>query len=883
MRILSDLWFRFRALFWGGRMDEEFLEEAAFHMEMETKESIRNGMSPKEARRQAQIAFGGVETHRERAREARGVRLAEELCQDLRFAIRSLRRRPAYSVFVILTVALGIGGISATFTLINGVFLRPLPYEGADQLVMVWNTDAEPEPFELTSADFLDWREQAQSFSDFSAYVPSGSILERDLGAEMVTTVRVTPGFFTLLRVDPALGLGFLPRHGIPGSDPVVMLSQSAWLTRFGGDPAVLEQNLSIDGEVHRVVGVLPPSFRAPIPGIGREGPELWVPIQLDAATAIRESHHLKVLGRLADGVSLNEAGAELVGVARQLELAYPETNAGESAVIIPLRDQHYGATKAPILMAFGAAVLLMLIVCANLANLVLAHGETRRREFAIRTSIGAGSIRLLRLLIVENLVLALSGGLMGFGLVVAGGLLLPALQRSFLSPVADIRIDIQVGAFLLVSAVLVGVFFGLLPLVGWRRVRIQAALKQHSCASGTGLSTQFWRRGLVVIQICLAVGLSVNAGLLVRSLQALTRVPPGLELDSALTFSVLAPWFRYSDREARSAFFEQLGEVLSRVPGVDAAALTSDLPFQAVNSYNRFVFEDEIPPEDTRPPLVEYRSVGPGLFRVLGIGVLEGREFESSDRSTSPLVAIINEEMAKGFQGVGSPVGRILAQVISPDRTTRARIVGIVANVMDDGYGGGVEPAVYFPFAQRPVSGMTAIVRSTHGAPAIVPVLREAVANFEPQAPIGPPRTLREVAAASLSTQRLAARLGAIVAFLATLLSGIGVFGLVRLMATNRRREFGLRVALGANGTDLFRMVLRWCLPLTLLGVSAGVLFGLFSTRVLSSMLFGVDPLDPLSFSAAAFLLTLVSLLAAVLPARTAMRSEPVEVLKEF
>ncbi len=811
-----------------------------------------------------------------------------EVSRDLHYAARTLRRSPLFALVTVLTLALGIGANTAVFTVVNGVLLRPLPYRDADELMMLWTAQTAAEPgavlpdtFTVTEADYLDWKARAASFADMAAFNISLPSVSDQRGAEPVVAGVATTNFFSLIGVHPILGTGFTPEHGEPGNEQVVILSHGFWQRWFGTDPRVLERTLDVNGAHHRIVGVMPPTYRHLDPTLEFGDAEFWQPLLFDGSSPSRGGHYLRVIGRLAQDRTVPEARAEVAAIARQLELTYPETNARETAVVVPLREQHYGSVQPALLLLLGAAGFVLLLVCANVGNLVLARSQSRRRELAVRTSLGAGRARLARQLVVENAMLSLAGGAVGTLVVVLATDVMRSLQGSFLSRVADIRVDLSVVGFMIVVSLVVGVVFGLLPLFELFKTDVRDVLNEDSAAAGAGRRTHAFRNALVVVQVCVAVVLLIGAGLLTRSFLTLVNVPPGFETRSALTMEVSAPRFRFPDDSDRIRFFDELAVELSALPGVQGVGLVSDLPFTSENRFNRFTLEANVESEE-EVPLVEFKTVSPGYFRVLGVSVLDGREFNATDREGAPPAALITQEMAQRYSPGVSPVGREVVQVIrGADDVRRATIVGVVADILDDGLDSRPEARVYFPYAQRPVSRMAVVIRTTGDAGALAPVARERVRQLDPQAPVGSVRTLEGLVAETLATERLAMSLATAFSAVGILLAGIGVYGLMAFVVGARRREIGIRTALGADRRNVLLLVLRKSLGLAVTGVIAGIAVAAAVARSLSALLFGVTPFDPASYVAPALLLALLALAASYLPARRATEVEPVEALR--
>ncbi|UCG87556.1 MAG: ABC transporter permease [Gemmatimonadota bacterium] len=805
----------------------------------------------------------------------------EEVSGDLQYAFRTLRKAPVFTLIAMLTVALGIAVNAAVFTVVNGVLFRPLPYERADELVMIWTfrtETAEPDTFTVSPADFVDWRDQAASFSDMAAFNINLASVTGETGTEQVHAGIVTPNFFDLIGVHPILGTGFDPTTD-ENSQPTVVLSYGFWQRWFGADPSVLDSTLSVDGTSYLVVGVMPSDYRHPDPSREFSDAEFWRPWPFDPEAPSRTNTYLRVIGRLMPGVTISNASAEMTAIARQLELEYPETNAGERTVIIPLRDQHYAYVRPILVLILAGAGLVLLIVCANVANLVLARSQGRRREFAIRTSLGAGRARLARQLVAENIAVALSGGAIGLLAVAIGADAIRAIQSTHLSHVADVKVDLSVAAAMILTSVAIGVIFGLIPLLQLSKSSVRDVLNEDSPVGGSPGRTHRFRAGLVVAQMSIAVALLIGTGLLTRSFVNLVTTPTGFETRSVLTFETAASRSQYPEHEDRVRFFEDLSRSLASLPGVDVVGLNSDMPFSVWNQSTPFNFVDNLLPAD-EAPMLEYHTVGPEYFRAMGIDLLAGRVFEPADGMNAPSVVVVNEEMVRRYWPGVSPLGRELLLDAEAD-SPRATVIGIVANVLDDGFAGRLEPQVYIPYMQRSVYRMTVVLRTSVDPISVIGAARRRVLQVDPNAPVGTVQTLRRMVAASVSAERATAQFAVAFSVLSVLLAALGTYGLLAFIVAARRREIGIRAALGAQASDVLRLILRQSSVLMVAGTAGGFILGLLIARLLSSVLFGVSALDPVSFVGAPLVLMLTGLAASYIPARKAMSVQPVEALK--
>ncbi len=806
---------------------------------------------------------------------------SEQVSWDIKYAVRTLLKAPVFTLIAVLTVALGMAVNAAVFTLVNGVLFRPLPYERAEQLAMVWTfrtEAADPDTFTVSPADFVDWRSQATSFSDMAAFNIDLASVTGETGTERVHAGVVTPNFFALIGVRPVIGAGFR-FDADASSDPVVVLSHGFWRRWFGDDPGVLDSTLAVNGTNYGIVGVMPPDYRHPDPSRAFSDAQFWRATPFDPQAPSRTNTYLRVIGRLQPGVSLSNARAEMTAIARQLELQYPETNAGERTVVIPLRDQHYASVRPILLLALAAAGFTLLIVCANVANLVLARSQGRRREFAIRTSLGAGRTRLARQLVVENTIVALAGGAMGLLAVALSADLIRALQDAHLSRVADVRVDLTVALAMALTSLAVGVVFGLIPLLELSRADVRDVLNEDGSGAGSPGRAHRVRAGLVVGQMSVAVALLIGASLLTRSFFNLVTTPTGFETRSVLTFETAASRSQYPEHEDRVRFYQELTGSLGSLPGVEAVGLNSDLPFSVWNQSTPFNFgESLLPPEDA--PMLEFHTVGPGYFRAMGVELLAGRVFEKTDGVDAPLVVVVNQEMARRYWRGVSPVGRVLLLDAAID-APRATVIGVVADVLDDGFAGRPEPQVYMPYMQTSVSAMTVVLKTSIAPSSVMAAVRRRMLRVDPNAPVGATRTLRQIVAASVSTERATMQFAVAFSVLSVLLAGLGIYGLMAFLVGARRRELGIRAALGAQASHVLRLVLRQTTVLIAVGAAGGIMIGALVGRLLSSLLFGVTPLDPVSFIGAPVVLALAGLVASYVPARRAITVQPVEALR--
>jgi putative ABC transport system permease protein len=795
----------------------------------------------------------------------------DTLLQDLRYAARTLTRSPGFTLVAVFTLALGIGANTAIFSVVNAVLLRPLPYAEPERLASAgW----------LMRGDYLVARERSRSFEELALYRASvGFNLSAAGEPERVTGAHASPDLFSILGVAPLLGRTLLAHEERPGEDGVVVLSHALWRQRFGGDPAVVGREVMIDSEPRTVVGVMPPGFDFPAGDA-----LLWVPLPLDPAdpVALWGGGGGQSLGRLRAGVTPAQAQAEIRALASEMREANtlwtPPPEYGMEREVTALQEQMVGEVRTRLLVALGAVGLVLLIACANVANLMLARAAARRKEVAIRTALGAGRFRLIRQLLTESTLLALLGGAAGLALAFGGVRLLIGGLPADTPRVAEIGIDVGVLGFAAAVTLLTGLLFGLFPALRTSRQDLHAALRGGRGAS-EGAGQRRLSSALVAGEVALAVVLVIGAGLLIRSFWTLLRVDPGFRVESIVSARITPPEIRYGQAAQQRAFY---GELLARteaLPGVSGAALVDRLPL--VGGFAGLAFEVEGQPfvPGTAAPMVETRRITPDYLRLMGIPLLSGRPLADADREGAPDVALINEAMARQHWPGEDPVGRRFKPVWWQNRWIT--VVGVVADVRQYGLASAVEPEMYRPFAQEPAGTMMLVARTAAEPPVLAANLRSTVAAVDPEVPVSEVLTLEQVVSRSVAAPRFTMLLLAVFAAVALLLGAVGIYGVVAYSVTRRTREIGVRMALGARVEDVARLVIGQGLLLTLVGVAIGLVVALAATRVLSSLLYGIEPTDPVTFLAVPLLLTLVALLASYLPARRATRVDPLVALR--
>ncbi|MFN2432593.1 MAG: ABC transporter permease [Gemmatimonadota bacterium] len=800
------------------------------------------------------------------------------MIQDLRFALRTLHQSPGFTAVCILTLALGIGANTAIFSVVNAVLLRPLPFAEPERLVMLWEErmDGDEPRNHVSPANFLAWRDEARSFDGMAAFAEGRMVLAGDGGAsESVTARFASPDVFRLLGARAVAGRLLQAADEREDGADVAVLSHGIWQRRFGGRDVVGE-TLLFDGEAHVVVGVLPRDFRFVEPAA-----EVWIPFRFGPESRTFGGRFLRVLGRLAPGVGVAAADGEMASIAAARAAAFPEIDANWTAHAVSLQSDLAGEARPALFVLLGAVGFLLLIACANVANLLAARASSRAREIAVRAALGATRARLSRQLLTESLLLGLLGGAAGLLLGVwltraLVGLVPPDLPIPRLD---EVTLDLRVLAFATGVSVLTGLAFGWLPALAATRANVQDALKEGGRA-GTGRRTGAFRSALVVGELALALVLLAGAGLTARSFRELLQVEPGFSTEHVMAAELALPEGRYPEASKQLAFFEQLERQLAALPGVRAVGAISFLPLSGQRSATSIAIEGQPAPPAGEEPGGDMRAVTPGYFQAMGIPLKEGRGIAAADAAGRPNVAIVAEGLARRFWPGESAVGKRLTY--SWDEEVPVEIVGVVGDVRHSGPATDPYMEIYLPVAQFPYSSMQVVVRSAGDPLALAAAVRTEVRRIDPDQPVAEIRSLDALMADALGGSRLSTFLFAGFAGLGLLLALVGTYGLTAHGVAQRTAEIGLRAALGARPGDLLRMVVGQAGRLAALGILLGLVGALLLTRLMSSLLFGVDPADPLTYVAVCGVLASTVLLASVLPARRAARIDPMRALRQ-
>ena len=801
------------------------------------------------------------------------------LSQDVRYALRMFARNKGVVTIAVIALALGIGANTAIFSLVNAVLLKPLPFARPNELVQISGTGPQLDKIPSSPANFLEWKEQNRVFARMAAYNGQIFTLLGGDAPQRIHGLRASADFFDLLGVHPALGRSFVAQEDEFGRNTVVVLSHEFWQTRFGANRGVIGQQLLLNDKNYTVIGVMPAGFTFPDPRI-----QVWTPMGFSPAErAIRDTNFLSVIGRLRDGVTLKQARAEMNLLARQQGQQHPELNAGSEVKLVTLLEETVGEIRPVLFVMSGAVVCVLIICCANIANLLLALGAHRRKEIAVRSALGASRGRIVRLLLTESVLLALLGGVLGCALAYYGINLLVALKPENLPRLNEVAIDFRVLAFTASLSLLTGILFGLAPAWQLATPRLSGALQDSQRGGTAGPATHRLRSLLVIAEVALSLMLLIAAGLLIQTFIRIASVKPGFRPENVLTVALALPESRYSDVSKRAVFFQRLLERVREIPGVQAAGVVSDLPLFGGSSTG-FDVEGRPLAAPSERPMSEYRLASPDYFRAMGIELLAGRFFNEQDRADKPQVAIINETLARKFFGQQNPIGKRIG--LSRPMDWR-EVVGVVRDVKNYGLTEAVKPECYVPYLQSApdylagVSSWVAMMVRTESSPlGYATAIKREVQMLDKDQPISSVKTLNEYLAQSVAQRRFNMELLAIFAAVALVLAAIGIYGVIAYTATERTKEIGIRMALGAQAGDVLKLIVRQGLFLTLVGVGIGVAGAFALTRVISNLLFGVRPTDPPTFIGLSLFLILISLLACYLPARRASKMNPVKAL---
>ena len=882
MRWMSKVSMRFRSLLRPRRADRELEDELRFHVERQMAANIAAGMSHDEARLAALREFGGVQQIREECADMRRVNWLQDFAQDVRYAARMLRKSPGFTVVAVLTLALGIGANAAIFSVVYAVLLEPLPYRDSSRLIVLNESTPRVGTVSVSYPNFLDWRAENHSFSNMAAVGSVGFSLAGISQPENIRGDAVSSNFLSMLGLRPFIGRDFDASEEKPGAAPVVLLSYSLWQSHFGGGRDVLGRAIKLDGRSYTIIGVLPSNFRSPDKTDVLEPIGVWA-TNNDDATDRGSRGDMIVIGRLAPGVSLARARVEMDGIAARLAREYPGANDQFGVKLQSIRDAFVGDVRPAILVLFGAVLFVLLIACANVANLFLVRGATRTKEVALRIAFGAGRGRIIRQMLAESFVLALLGGALGAALAVGGiraiGRMIPADVLSG----AGIALNGPVLLFTCGVIILAAFVFGLAPALHSTSADVQSELKEGARSVSPGARQSRLRMALAIAEISLAVVLMAGAGLMMKSLYRLLSVNPGFRTDRVLSMEMDLRTAQYAKDPGIYNFWQRVLDGARALPGVESSAVGTVIPFTGNHNRNDVTIEGMVEPRPGSWPHPDVHIISPGYVTTLGLPLLRGRSFVAEDNENAALVGLINARLARELFAGRDPIGKRFMFGHPSDKHPAKwiTIVGVVGDTKLYGLANPSRLEVYVPFRQHAASDMTLLVKSSVEPAALIASIRQVVASVDKDQPLFAIATMNQLRADSTSERRMTFVLLGAFSGLALVLATIGIYGVISYSVAQRTHEIGIRMALGAQHSSVLRMILAQGAKIAAAGIGLGVIAALALTRLMSSLLFSVNASDPATFAGVTLLLVIVALLACYVPARRAMRVDPMVALR--
>jgi putative ABC transport system permease protein len=875
---------RLRGLLFKQSVEREMEDELRFHLRMRAEENVRRGMTPREAERAARVSFGSWARISEACRDIKGGGSVEILIKDVRFGARMLRKNLGFTIVAVITLALGIGANTSIFSVVNAVLLRPLPYPNAERIAAIQELNEKGTRVQVTAANFLDWRAQSTSFEELAAIFTRSTNLAAGDGAERIDLAMTSANFFQVFGVQPYAGRFFLKEDERAGHEPVAVISHSLWQRQFGGDPSLVGRSITLDGQTYTVVGIAPVGFQYP------DRTEIWIPPFKDVPTLspqmdiqrARGFGFLSAVGLLKAGVPVKQAHDEMTAITGRLRKQYPETNSKRFDRVVSLHTHLVGESSIALLLLLGAVALLLLIACANVANLLLARAASRQKEIAVRLALGATRLRLMRQLLVESVLLALVGGTLGLILGWWGVDMMRRLLPVDFPRAQGISLDLRALGFTLLVSIATGLLFGLAPALQSTNPDINEALKENARGSAGGVRRNRVRSLLIISEVALSLVLLIGAGLLFRSFMRLQAVELGFRPEHVLTFRLAPSGANFTDNATYSNFYNQVAERIRQLPGVEDVGVINTLPLSKGPTAG---FRVEGRPEVTKDkwPTTNYRSVSPDYFRTVNVPLLKGRVFDAHDNDSSPLVVMVNQSLVRrDFEGE-DPVGKRinLGGNGADGQPIWFQIVGVVADVRNIELNAEPTPEMYTSFLQDPFVSMSYVVRSEVDPEGLVPSIREAVRQVDKAQPVADVKEMDEIVRGAAAQPRFNSLLLGLFASLALLLAAAGIYGVMSYAVTQRTHEIGVRVALGAQARDVLRLIIGQCLKLTLIGLAIGIVGALALSRLMESLLYGVKPTDPWTFMSGVLLFIAVALLACYVPARRATKIDPLIALR--
>ena len=870
--------------------EAEIVEELAQHLDDVYQRALRSGANETEANQAALHEIAGelkdVQRYKQPRQEyslpdeSRRLNLLADLLQDLRYAARMLKKNPGFTAVAVIALALGIGANTAIFSVVNTVLLRPLPYKDPEQLVMVWE-DASKHGYPQdtpAAANYVDWRDQNSVFSGMAAIADANFNLTNAGDPERLKGRRVSTNLFPLLGVDAQLGRVFSSAEDQPGSQHVALLSYRLWQRRFGGDPNIVGKTLTLNDEPYTVVGVMPARFQFP-----EKDDELWVPIALTAQEAAnRNRHYLEVVARLKPGVTLQQAQSEMTTIGARLQQQYPASNTDLGVAVTSLHEHLVGDIKPALLILLGAVGLVLLIACANVANLLLARAAIRQKEIALRVALGARRWRLLRQFLTESVLLATLGGIFGLVIAYVGLSLLSSFIPESISQARDVSLDLKVLGFTFGVSILTGLIFGLAPAIQAVRMNQSETLKEGGRDSVTGRSGKRLRGLLVTAEVAVSLVLLIAAGLLINSFLRLRNIDPGFRVDHLLTMKIELPEPKYEPMERRTAFYNNLIERVQSLAGVRSAAVTTNLPLYRQGNSVGVQLEGKPAPPPGKELIVVTRIVSPGYFETMSIPLLAGRALSDHDTEKSPSVAVISETMAHRYWPGEDAIGKRFSVGRVTSDADWIQVVGVVKDVRQFELTREPRPQMYLAYGQADFFWPEDLVVKTDVDPAsMAATVRKAVWDVDKDQPVSNIRTMDDILADSIARQRFSMLLLGVFAGVALLLAAVGIYGVMSYSVAQRTHEIGIRMALGAQTSAVLKLAVGYGLKLVIIGVLIGLVAAFALTRLMSTLLFGVTATDPATFALISLLLISVAAIASYIPARRATKVDPLIALR--
>ena len=871
-----------RAMTARAQMEREMDTELRFHMEEYARDLERRGATREEALRKARVEFGGMERAKEECREARGISFVEMLVQDLRYGMRALRKSPGFAVIAVLTLALGIGANTAIFSVVNAILLHPLAYKDADQLVTILHGGNGP----VAAGNYVDWRDQSKSYTAMGAAEYWSPNLTGVDNPEHIRGLRVTQNLFPMLGATPELGRLFVEAEEKAGAEHEVILSFGLWARRFTRDSGVIGKTILLDGAAYKVVGVMPQEFHfAPF---WATHAELWVPLAFGERIQNRGGNSLRIFGRLKAGATLAQARAEMATITARLEQADPGTN--RDVTVTSLKEKVVGKVAAPLLVLLGAVGFVLLLACANVAHMLSARAAGRQNEIAVRTALGAGRMRMIRQFLTENLLLAGMGGAVGLVLAFWGTRVLVAMSPANIPRVETVTVDGWVVLFLLGITALSSIGFGLAPALQISAVNLSDTLKENPRGGSEGVQRSRLRSFLVASEFALALVLLIGAGLMVRSFFALRSVDPGFDPHHVLSMVVSVTGSKEAAVGNREIFYRQLLEKVRTLPGVESAGGINHLPLAGDQWGWPFTIEGRPKPRPGEDPVGVYRIATPGYFETMKIPILRGRAISATDNGSAPGVVVINERAAQSYWPGEDAIGKRISFDANSENPTWVTVIGIVKDAKQGDWAAQPDEEIYLAafqnrqFMESPESHsayITLVARAVGDPAALTGAMKETVWSFDRNLPISEVLTMDGVVEEANAQPRFEMLLLGIFAVVALVLAGVGIYGVMSYSVSRRTHEIGIRVSLGASRRDVMMLVVRQGMVLALIGSAAGMVGALGLSRMMTSLLYGVKPTDPLIFAGVTVLLMVVALAASCVPALRAMRVDPMVALR--